>query len=187
MSNAGRENQSGPERSGGFTRANFLKRGALVTGGAMSASAMLAACGGSGAAPAVGASSAVEFPGNADYDKAVRALIGGKTLKIGFTPPIDSEFFSQMHHAAWAQLNQYKQRFGVNFVWENQSPTGNFNTVEQTFSIIQNWITRGFDAICVCTAADFAAMQRVYASALAKGIAIYQFNMPVELWPVNQI
>ena len=174
-------------RAPGVNRASFLKRSALVAGGAFGGAA-LAACGGSsGGGPTVAnAAAAVEFPGDANYDKAVKATIGGRTIKIGFTPPIKSEFFDQMQHAALAQLNQYKQRFGVNFHWEFQAPSGNFNTVEETFNIIQNWVTLGFDAICVCTAADFAAMQKVYASALAKNIAIYQFNMPVELWPVSQ-
>jgi ribose transport system substrate-binding protein len=182
------ENQHHPDRRrDGVTRASFLKRGALVAGGAVSASTILAALNGSGTGPAVGAGGAAEFPGGPAYDQAVRKLIGGKTVKIGFTPPIDSEFFEQMQHAAWAQLNQYKERFGVNFKWEMQAPSGNFNTAEQTFSIIQNWVTLGYDAVCVCTAADFAAMQKVYASALSKGISIYQFNMPVELWPTNQL
>jgi len=177
-----------PERAQGIDRASFLRRSALVTGGAMGASAIMAACGGGGSTVSATAASAVgEFPGDPNYDKAVRAVVGGKTVKIGFTPPIKSEFFDQMQHAAQAQLYQYKQRFGLNYQWQFQAPSGNFNTAEQTFSIIQNWVTLGFDAVCVCTAADFAAMQKVYKAALSKGIAVYQFNMPVELWPTNQI
>jgi ribose transport system substrate-binding protein len=174
----------------GLDRAGFLKRSALVATGAIGGAAALAACGGSsggGAATAAAAAGAAEFPGDTGYDAAIRKLVGGRTVKIGFTPPIKSEFFDQMQHAALAQFYQYKQRFGVNVHWEFQAPSGNFNTVEQTFSIIQNWVTLGFDAICVCTAADFAAMQKVYAKALAKGISVYQFNMPVELWPTKQL
>jgi ABC-type sugar transport system substrate-binding protein len=170
----------------GTTRGSFLKRSAVVAGATVTASSVLAAVRGTGAAPAIGAGGTVEFPGDESYDQAVRALIGGKTVKIGFTPPIDSEFFDQMQHAAWAQLNQYKERFGLDFKWDMQAPSGNFNTAEQTFSIIQNWVTLGYDAVCVCTAADFTAMQRVYTSALNKGLSVYQFNMPVELWPTDE-
>jgi ribose transport system substrate-binding protein len=44
-------------------------------------------------------------------------------------------------------------------------------------------VTSGFDAVLVCTAGDFEAMQNVYANALAKGTRVFQFNMPAELWP----
>lgn len=169
------------------TRGRFLKGSALVAGGTVAASSILAAVGGAGPGVAGAQGGTDEFPGGPAYDQAVRAKIGGRTVKIGFTPPIDSEFYDQMQHAAWAQLNQYTKRFGVKFTWNMQAPSGNFNTAEQTFSIIQNWVTLGYDAVCVCTAADFTAMQRVYASALAKGISVYQFNMPVELWPTSQL
>jgi ABC-type sugar transport system substrate-binding protein len=187
MSNQTKEGEhveSPPQR---VTRGRFLKRSALVAGGTVAASSIVAAVGGSGAGPAIAAGGTDEFPGGPAYDQAVRQAIGGRTVKIGFTPPIDSEFFDQMQHAAWAQLNQYTARFGVKFNWQMQAPSGNFNTEEQTFSIIQNWVTLGFDAVCVCTGADFGAMQKVYASALAKGISVYQFNMPVELWPLDEV
>lgn len=187
MATEASDNHNEPEHKGRVSRASFLKRSALVAGGTVTASTILGTTSGAGTGPAVGASGAVEFPGDPSYDKAVRKLIGGRTVKIGFTPPIDSEFFDQMQHAAWAQLNQYTERFGVRFKWAMQAPSGNFNTAEQTFSIIQNWVTLGYDAVCVCTAADFTAMQRVYASAQAKGISVYQFNMPVELWPINEM
>lgn len=52
---------------------------------------------------------------------------------------------------------------------------------------MQSWTSRKFDAVCICTGANFATMQGVYQKAMSSGTKIFQFNQPVELYPVDQI
>lgn len=118
----------------------------------------------------------------ADYDAVIRKAVEGKEIKVGFTPPILSEFFDIMEHAAFQQAHNYMDRFGVKWHWERASPSGDFNSVEGQYNIIQNWITAGLDVIMVCTAGTYKDTEKLYADARAKGITIIQFNMPIELW-----
>src|ERR1700722_710345 len=122
-----------------------------------------------------------------EYDALVKKITAGRTLKVGFTPPILSEFFDEMEHACWRKANEYTERFGVKWHWERAAPAGNFNAIQEQVSIIQNWATAGFDAILVCTAGDFQAMQKIFAEARAKGVMVVQFNMPMELWPLDEV
>lgn len=71
--------------------------------------------------------------------------------------------------------------------WARTAPAGNFDAVQEHFNIVQNWVTAGFDAIIICTGGDFAAMQKVYKGAEAKGTKIFQLNMPMDLWPIEQV
>ena len=121
------------------------------------------------------------------YDAIIRAKVEGRTIKVGFTPPILSEFFDIMEHAAFQQANSYADRFGVNWEWQRASPSGDFNSVEGQYNIIQNWITAGLDVIMVCTAGNYKDTERLYTEARAKGITIIQFNMPIELWPIAEV
>lgn len=118
----------------------------------------------------------------ADYDAVIRKAVEGKEIKVGFTPPILSEFFDIMEHAAFQQARNYMDRFGVKWSWERASPSGDFNSVEGQYNIIQNWITAGLDVIMVCTAGTYKDTEKLYSDARAKGITIIQFNMPIELW-----
>jgi len=122
-----------------------------------------------------------------EYDAAIRKQVGGKTLTVGFTPPVLSEFFNVMEHACFRRAHEYTERFGIKWNWKRASPAGNFHAVEGQYNIIQNWITSGVDAILVCTAGNFKDTQNLYEQARKKGITIIQFNMPVELWPVDKI
>jgi ribose transport system substrate-binding protein len=181
----------GPLRAhqGGTTRGQFFKRTAAA--GALLAApvATLATFEGedSGTATAQNSDSGGSFPGGTGYDEAISKKLKGKTLKVGFTPPVLSEFFDEMEHACWQQMRNYEQRFGVKWGWARTAPAGNFDAVQEHFNIVQNWVTAGFDAILICTGGDFASMQKVYKGAEDKGTLIYQVNMPMELWPIDQV
>ena len=166
------------------TAPTYLSRRQLGRGAALLATAGAAFAGALETKPADAANQTIPM---SDYDADVRKITNGRTLKVGFTPPILSEFFDEMEHACWRKAAEYTERFGVKWQWERAAPAGNFNAVEEQVSIIRNWMTAGFDAILVCTAGDFQAMQKVFADARAKGIMVIQFNMPMELWPLDQV
>jgi ABC-type sugar transport system substrate-binding protein len=152
------------------------------------AAAALAAAGAAFAgALAQGEANAAEQVPMPEYDALVKKITAGRTLKVGFTPPILSEFFDEMEHACWRKAAEYTERFGIRWRWERAAPAGNFNAIQEQVSIIQNWVTAGFDAIMVCTAGDFQAMQKIFAEARSKGVMVVQFNMPMELWPLEEV
>jgi ribose transport system substrate-binding protein len=166
-------------QAAGVSRRGILKSTPLALGGA----ALLGA-GGLLPGSAALAQSTVD---TADYDAIVRKSVEGKVIKVGFTPPILSEFFDIMEHAAFRQAQNYSTRFGVQWDWQRASPSGDFNSVEGQYNIIQNWITAGLDVIMVCTAGNYKDTQKIYADARAKGITVIQFNMPIELWPIAEV
>jgi ABC-type sugar transport system substrate-binding protein len=125
--------------------------------------------------------------GNDAYTEAIKKLVGGRNLQVGFTPPVLSEYYTQMENAAFVRMQQLEQLYGVNWKWEKSSPTGNFNAVEQQIGTVQSWTSRKFDIVYICTGANFATMQGVYKKAMDSGTKIFQFNQPVELYPVDEI
>ncbi len=124
---------------------------------------------------------------NATLDKAIKEIVKGRTIKVGFTPPVLSENFTQIESAAWRKMAEFEKRFGVKWVWERQAPVGDFNAVQGTLGIVQSWISRKFDAIAVCTGANFATVQDLYKTANSKGLKVFQFNQPAELYPEEQL
>ena len=172
----------------GTTRSQFIKR-TLGAGAVLAAPvATLATFEGeeAGTTTAQGGAGG-SFPGGTGFDDVVRQRAEGKTLRIGFTPPVLSEFFNQMEHACWQQMANYEQRYGIEWGWARTAPAGNFDAVQEHFNIVQNWVTAGFDAIIICTGGDFRSMQRVYEGAEERGTRIYQVNMPIELWPLEDL
>jgi ribose transport system substrate-binding protein len=170
----------------GLTRAALLGRGAKMGGAILGASAI----GGSFAGTALAGEADASFPnypGGPDFDAVAKRVVNGRTLKVGFTPPILSEFFDEMEHAAWWRMAELEKRYGLKWEWERAAPRANFNAVEEQVNIVQNWATKKFDAVLVCTGANFATMQRVYAAAAKRGTRIFQFNQPAELYPVEKI
>jgi len=164
-------------------RFSITRRGLLAAAPAgLGAAALL----GSSLAPVAAAAQPVNLA-TPDYDAIIRAQIEGRVIKAGFTPPILSEFFDIMEHAAFQQAHAYTDRFGTGWEWARASPSGDFNSVEGQYNIIQNWITAGVDVIFVCTAGNYRDTARLYEEARAKGIAIIQFNMPIELWPIEEV
>lgn len=176
------------QKKDGVSRRSLLTTMGLGAG-AVAASGLLAGCStvagatGSVASGAVGGSSV----GGAAYDAEIRKLVNGRTLQLGWTPPILSEFFNQMEKAAFGRMAELEQAYGVKWKWERASPTGNFDAVEQQVSTVRGWTTRKFDAVLVCTGANFATMQDVYQKAKESGTQIFQFNQPVEIYDPEKI
>lgn len=164
------------EENANLSRRSIIRSAALVGAGI-------------GTAQLLGSSPANALAGttNAALDKAIRNYVKGRTIKVGFTPPVLSENFTQIEHAAWQKMAEFEKRFGVKWVWERQAPVGDFNAVQGTLGIVQSWISRKFDAIAVCTGANFATVQDLYKQANAKGLKVFQFNQPAELYPVDQL
>lgn len=125
--------------------------------------------------------------GSDDYTAAIKKLVAGRELQVGFTPPVLSEYYTQMENAAFTRMAQLEDLYGVRWKWEKSSPTGNFNAVEQQISTVQSWTSRKFDIVFICTGANFATMQGVYKKAMSSGTNIFQFNQPVELYPIDDI
>ncbi|MGI9658686.1 MAG: sugar ABC transporter substrate-binding protein [Gaiellaceae bacterium] len=196
------------ESSSGMSRSSLLKRSALMAAGIGVGSTLIAACGGDDSAeaqteepppaadppseageapaPAGGGAASGLFPGGADFDAAMRARFEGQTVRVGWTPPVLSEFFDIMEHSAFWMLKEAEDRWGITWEWQRAGPSGDFDTVEEHFNIVQNWVQADYDAIAICTAGDFASMREVYLGAIADGTAIYEFNQPNELWPLEE-
>lgn len=177
------QNENG---TSGSTRRHILGAGAL-----MGTLGLLTACttppGGSTAGGGGGGGGGGSAEGSAAFTDAVKKLVNGRTLQVGFTPPVLSEYYTQMENAAFTRMAQLEDLYGVQWKWEKSSPTGNFNAVEQQISTVQTWTSRKFDIVFICTGANFATMQGVYKNAMDAGTSIFQFNQPVELYPVDQI
>jgi ABC-type sugar transport system substrate-binding protein len=178
-----------PTREGRFhERRSFLRRSALAAVLAFGATSVLGACTAQGAGGTGGSTGAVQGASvDSDYAAAVRELVGGRTIKVGFTPPILSEMFSQMENSAFQRMAELEEAYGVKWEWERSAPTGNFDSVEQQIKIVQGWGSREFDAILVCTGANFATMQGVYEQVAQQGSKVFQFNQPAELYNVEDI
>ncbi|NJC21513.1 ribose transport system substrate-binding protein [Arthrobacter pigmenti] len=169
----------------GSTRRQMLGAGALL-----GSIGLLSACTtppGQSANGGNGAVSGGGQEGTPEYTEAIRALVNGRELQVGFTPPVLSEYYTQMENSAFIRMSELEDLYGVKWRWEKSSPTGNFNAVEQQISTVQSWATRGLDVVFICTGANFATMQGVYQDAQAAGTSIFQFNQPVELYPEEEL
>lgn len=171
------------------SRRNLLSSAGLGLG-ALAGASLLSACstvtptGGSAAAGGGAGSAGINNPA---YDSAIKSLVNGRTVQLGWTPPILSEMFNQMEKAAFGRMAELEQAYGINWKWERSAPTGNFDAVEQQVSIVRGWTARKFDAVLVCTGANFATMQDVYRQASSSGTRVFQFNQPVELYDEEKI
>ncbi len=172
----------------GLSRRSLLRSAGII--GAGVGAATLAGCTSSSGDESAAASSgggAVGTSTSQSYDEAIKKIVDGREIKVGFTPPVLSENFTQIEHAAWRVMSDYEERFGCSWVWERQAPVGDFNAVQGTLGIVQSWVSRKFDAIAVCTGANFATVQSLYKDASEKGVKIYQFNQPAELYPEEEL
>ena len=166
---------------------NLSRRRLLGSGAAVGAMGLLAACTTPPGGSTAGNGAAAAQEGNSDFSAAAKKLVNGRTIQVGYTPPVLSEYYTQMENAAFTRMGQLEDLYGVKWKWEKSSPTGNFNAVEQQISTVQSWASRKFDVIFICTGANFATMQSVYQKAMASGTSIFQFNQPVELYPIEQV
>ena len=114
-------------------------------------------------------------------DAAIKAMWGGKTLKVGFSPPILSEFYTQIEKSAWNRMKEYEDRWGVKWTWERQGALNDAHSGTETVGIVQGYIARKFNAVFVCSAAPADTMQELYGRGSAEGVDFYQFNSTEEL------
>ncbi|MCW2794194.1 MAG: putative rhizopine-binding transporter protein [Nocardioides sp.] len=122
-------------------------------------------------------------PGVSDpaTDEAIRAIVDGRTIKVGFSPPILSEFYTQVEKAAFNKMKEYEDRYGVKWQWERQGALNDAHSGTETVGIVEGYISRAFDAVFVCSAAPAETMQQLYAKGSAEGVDFYQFNSTEEL------
>jgi len=114
-------------------------------------------------------------------DAAIRKIVNGRELKVGFAPPILSEFYTQIEKAAFVKMKEYEDRFGVKWKWERQGALNDAHSGTETLGIVQGYIARNFNAVFVCSAANAATMQELYRKGNGSGVHFYQFNSTVEL------
>ena len=107
--------------------------------------------------------------------------MGGKTLKVAFSPPILSEFYTQIEKSAFNRMKEYENRYGIKWSWERQGALNDAHSGTETLGIVQGYIARKFNAVFVCSAANAATMQDLYGKGMAKGVHFYQFNSTEEL------
>lgn len=118
---------------------------------------------------------------SAATDAAIRKLVNGRTIKLGFAPPILSEAYTIAQQGAWNQMKDYETRYGVKWVWTEEAPLNNAHSGVETTGFIQNYVAKKYDAVFVCSAAPASVMQELYKKGAAKGVQFYQFNSTEQL------
>ena len=166
-------------------RRRYSRTRSALASGAVTAALILTGCttvetptgtgggGGGGAGAAVNPDSAA--------DAAIREVVDGREIKVGFAPPILSEFYTQVEKAAFNKMKEYEDRFGVKWTWERQGALNDAHSGTETLGIVQGYIARDFDAVFVCSAANAATMQELYGRGQEEGVDFYQFNSTEEL------
>jgi ABC-type sugar transport system substrate-binding protein len=177
--------------SGGSSRRAFLTSAGLA-GAAIAGGTVLAGCTTKhvektpAAAPPVSGSASAS-PIDPAYDAAVRKVVNGRTISIGYCVPVLSEYFNEIQGAAYRKMAEYSARFGVKWKWERSAPTASYKSVEQSVGIVQGWALRNFQAVFICTSANFATMQSTYERAAKQGTQVFEYNMPIELYPASKL
>jgi ribose transport system substrate-binding protein len=175
-------------------RAGPLRR--LVAGGA--AAVLLAALGacstvevpgdesvanGSSDSSAVSAGSTCGSP---EEQAAYTAAADGRTIKVGYTPPILSEFYTQVEQSAFNRMHELEECYGIKWEWVRQGALNDAHSGVEAIGIVENFISNGFDAVFVCSAAPHATMQEIYQAGSEAGVSFYQFNSTEELGNPSQ-
>lgn len=117
---------------------------------------------------------------NPAADGAIKKIVNGRTISIGFAPPILSEWYQEVQKSAWNTMKDYSDRYGVKWVWERQGANDSHSGSSIT-DTIQGFVARRVNAMWVCSAAKPTTNQALYKMAANKGIDTYQFNEPVEI------
>ena len=119
--------------------------------------------------------------GSADEQTAITAAVDGRTLKIGYTPPILSEFYTQVEKAAFNRMQELEECYGIKWDWSRQGALNDAHSGVEAVSIVENFISNEFDAVFVCSAAPASTMQNIYKAGSEAGVDFYQFNSTEEL------
>lgn len=133
--------------------------------------------GGSGAASTAGSASC----GSEATQEAITAAVDGRTIKLGYTPPILSEFYTQVEKAAHNRMQYYEDCYGVKWEWSRQGALNDAHSGVEAVGIVENFISNGFDAVFVCSAGPHSTMQEIYQTGSEAGVDFYQFNSTEEL------
>ena len=110
----------------------------------------------------------------------IRGVAAGRTIRVGFTPPADTEFYEIIRRGAYTMMKELTDRSGVKFEFTMAAPIEH-RAVESQVSIIEDWAAKSFDAILVCSSGEFETLNPLFRRVMDKGTAIYMFNMPAEL------
>jgi len=119
--------------------------------------------------------------GSADEQAAITAVVGGRSLKVGFTPPILSEFYTQVEKAAFNRMSELEECYGIKWEWSRQGALNDAHSGVEAVGIVENFISNDFDAVFVCSAAPHATMQEIFKAGSEAGVDFYQFNSTEEL------
>lgn len=163
-------------RSRGIRRAIALTSSAALV-------AVLAACstvGGGTSGSTTGATGSADC-GSAEQQAAITAAVDGRTLKIGYTPPILSEFYTQVEQAAFNRMRELEDCYGIQWEWSRQGALNDAHSGVEAVGIVENFISNDFDAVFVCSAAPHETMQEIYKAGSEAGVDFYQFNSTEEL------
>lgn len=136
--------------------------------------------GGSGGSAAASSSGSANC-GSAATQEAITTAVDGRTIKIGYTPPILSEFYTQVEKAAHNRMQYYEDCYGVKWEWSRQGALNDAHSGVEAVGIVENFISNGFDAVFVCSAAPHSTMQEIYQTGSEAGVDFYQFNSTEEL------
>ena len=119
--------------------------------------------------------------GSGDEQTAITAAVKGRTLKVGFAPPILSEFYTQVEKSAFNRMSELEKCYGIKWTWARQGALNDAHSGVEAVGIVENFISNKFDAVFVCSAAPHATMQEIYAKGSERGVDFYQFNSTEEL------
>ena len=119
--------------------------------------------------------------GSEATQKAITAAVDGRTIKVGYTPPILSEFYTQVEKAAHNRMQVLEDCYGVKWEWSRQGALNDAHSGTEAVGIVENFISNGFDAVFVCSAAPHSTMQEIYQQGSEAGVDFYQFNSTEEL------
>jgi hypothetical protein len=64
----------------------------------------------------------------------------GRTLKVGFSPPILSEFYTQIEKSSFNPMKEYEGRYGIKWNWERQGALNDAHSGTETLGIVQGYI-----------------------------------------------
>ncbi len=119
--------------------------------------------------------------GSAEEQAAITAAVDGRTLKVGYTPPILSEFYTQVEKSAFNRMHELEECYGIQWEWSRQGALNDAHSGVEAVGIVQNFISNEFDAVFVCSAAPAPTMQEIYAAGSEGDVDFYQFNSTEEL------
>lgn len=165
------------------SRARPMRRAIALGSSAAALLLVLAACStvGGGSTPSGNGASGSASCGSEDQQAAITEAVAGRTLKVGFTPPILSEFYTQVEKAAFNRMYELEECFGIKWEWSRQGALNDAHSGVEAVGIVENFISNDFDAVFVSSAAPHATMQEIYKAGSEAGVDFYQFNSTEEL------